>query len=158
MQGASTDVALQTLTVHGNVEYTNVLGGYDGNTASNPDAQIDTVVVYGDWIASNLVAGVQTGADNYFGTATNTAITGGSTNNPNIVSLIGFVDIYGQVQGTPSTVNSTDHFGFVAQEIGTFIYHQSYSLALTSGAGNDLFPGFSIGATGDVTVEEVPTP
>ena len=62
------------------------------------------------------------------------------------------------MQGTPSSVSSGDHYGFVAQQIGTFIYHEFYTLPLTSGAGNDLYPGFSIGATGDVTVEEVPTP
>ena len=144
----TTDVAIQSLTVYGSVEYADILAGYTGNTPSDGSAQIGTVNVGGDWIASNLVAGVQIGVDGYFGISDNTLI---GTPNPSIIAMISLVDISGQVQGTPSTVNSSDHFGFVAEQFGTFIFH-TYALPLMPGPGNDDFP---IGDTGDVNVLEV---
>src|SRR5260370_9836038 len=114
---ATTDVAIQSLTVRGLVQYTNILAGYDvdGNPV-NGDAQIGDVIVDRDWIASNLVAGVMAGADGLFGTADDAIIPGGS---PGIIARINSITINGQVSGTPAAVNSTDHFGIVAEEIGS---------------------------------------
>lgn len=116
VQGATTDLAIGSLTVGGAVEQTNVFAGYDldGN-AVNPDAQIGAVKVTLDWIASNLVAGVQS-STGHFGDG-NDSIIPSDDDHSQIISRIASVTIGGAVKGTPDSASSTDHFGFVAQQI-----------------------------------------
>jgi len=57
----------------------------------------------------------------------------------------------GDVLGTPASVNKTDAFSFIAQEIGSFSDGGTV-FKLKAGAGNDNLP---VGATGDVTLLEV---
>jgi hypothetical protein len=151
-QGATTDVAIKSLTVKGRVEFTDVLAGYDGNrTGVNADAQIGAVVV-GDWIASNLVAGVQDDAsalhDAFFADGDDQAITGGSSS---IVSKIGSITIKGTALGTLG--GGVDSFGFVAQQIGSFKIGRT-PFPLSPGAANDL-AGLFASVTGDLLVREV---
>ncbi len=120
------DVSIGKITVGGSVERVNILAGYTTDlVASNDGVQIGAVSVGRDWIASNVVAGVQnfgadglpggTGAaaDNVnYGDAFDVAIgTGG------ITSRIASIVIRGTVVG--SAVGG-DHFGFSAGEIGSF--------------------------------------
>ena len=87
----------------------------------NADAQIGTVTVGGDWIASNLVAGVQDDANParnaFFGDGNDQKITGG-TDTAARISKIASITIKGAVLGTGSIL--TDHFGFLATNIGIF--------------------------------------
>lgn len=111
------DLVLKTLDVKGGVELARILAGYDfqftaAPVAMNADAQIGKVSVGGDWFATSLVAGVDDGADNFFGTADDAKIAGGDAN---IVSRIGSVTIKGQAQGTPT---GGDNFGIVAEQVG----------------------------------------
>jgi hypothetical protein len=55
------------------------------------------------------------------------------------------------VIGTPASVNATDHFGFVAEDIGAFSVH-GQTLNLQAGPHND---DLALGTTGDVTLLEV---
>ncbi len=153
--GATSDIAIKSLTVGGRVELTDILAGYGpiGTPfGANPDAQIGAVVV-GDWIASNLVAGVQddndAGRDAFFGDGDDLKITGG-TDQPGLISKIASILIKGTARGT---VGGTDHFGFVAQEIGSFKVGGA-AFALTPRPANDL-NGLLVGATGDLRVREV---
>src|SRR4051812_337396 len=69
-QGATTDVVISKITVTGRVELANILAGFNPVAlgATNGDAQIGTVKVGGNWLASNIVAGSQNlGADNAVG-------------------------------------------------------------------------------------------
>lgn len=123
------DLAIGHITIGGRVEFANLLAGYDPTLAPvNGDAQIGAVKVTGDWAASNLVAGAMNlgaddaaggngaNADNVnFGDAHDVSIGVG---NAGITAKIASITIAGQVFGTPGTVNSTDHFGFVAEQIG----------------------------------------
>jgi hypothetical protein len=145
----TTDVAISRLTVGGKVTYANILAGYDvdGNPV-NGGAQIGVVVVGGDWTASNLVAGVSPGPDGLFGTSDDAKISGGSTG---ILATIARVVIGGNVVGTPASVNATDHFGFVAEDIGAFSV-DGQTLHLHAGPHND---DLALGTTGDVTLLEV---
>jgi len=93
------------------------------------------VVVGGNWMQSNLVAGVQTGNDGFFGTKHDTAIPGGS---PFLESRIASIVIRGSIQGSPLTPG--DSFGFVAQWIESFKAGKT-TVPLLQGPGNDLFPG-----------------
>jgi hypothetical protein len=109
------------------------------------------VTIGGDWVGSSIAAGVDIGADNQWGTADDARISGASTtDNPNIVSKITSVTIKGLVYGTP-TASGADHFGFVAQQIGSF-KALGFMAALTAGtdAAIELAP-----TTGDVTLREV---
>jgi hypothetical protein len=75
---------------------------------------------------------------------------------PGVLSRIASILIKGQALGTPSMVNATDHFGFVAQQIGSFKVGGT-KFPLTAGAGNDT-AGFVVGATSDLRVLEVAAP
>jgi hypothetical protein len=144
---AATSIA--SLKVGRRVEFASVLAGYDinGNAVSG-DAQIGVVTVGGDWIASNLVCGATAGPDGVFGTSDDIEIAGETTTTP---AGIASIRIQGKVLGTFSTVNSTDHYGFVAEEIGSLSIG-GFAFALKAGPSND---AFAIGDTQDVSVREV---
>ncbi len=129
VQGATTDFAIGRINVSGRVEYANLLAGYDfALNPQNGDAQIGAVKVGGDWAASNLVAGAKNlGADNAvggvganadtinFGDSHDLSIGAGTVG---IIAKIASITIGGQVFGTPGSVSVTDHFGFLAAQIG----------------------------------------
>ena len=139
------------INIGGRVEWANLLAGYDlGLNAINGDAQIGTVRVGGDWAASNLVAGVMNSASSNtsFGDANDASIGAG---NPSILAEIGHVTINGLVFGSPASVNNSDHFGLVAEQV-VAVTIGGHAVALTSGPHND---DVSIGETSDFTVHEV---
>jgi hypothetical protein len=145
------DRAIQSLTIGGRVDHAQILGGYDtGLNTRNGNAVIGTVIVGGNWIASDLVAGARVDADpdtapNFFGDADDEPIliiTGGD-------ARIESIAIKGLVIGTAA---SGDHYGFVAPEILSF-----KSLNFTATLSSELTPDvieLSI-PTGDVTIREV---
>jgi len=160
---ASADVAIGQLTVGGRVELANILAGYDPATngvangttaiteAVNGEASIGKVKVKGDWLQSNLVAGVEPGADNFFGTADDTEI--GTETTEDLVARIASIHIGGQALGTPGATSGTDHFGFVAEEVAAFSLGGT-TYKLKKGPSND--GPRAIGTTGDLTLFEVP--
>src|SRR5262249_57767464 len=92
-------------------------------------------------------AGAGAGLDEQFGTNDDGSIDAG---NPAIIAKIASVTIGGQVLGT---VGGSDHFGFVAQQIGLFKVN-GITLPLHAGPDNDLTE-LALGSTGDVTLREV---
>jgi hypothetical protein len=115
---AKTHIALSKFTVAGSVRNALIAAGLDSNnTAINRDAQIGSVLVSHDWVASNLVAGISAGADGKYGTGDDTLATSGTgyVNRPNIVSKIAAITIGGQIIGT---TGAGDSFGFLASSIG----------------------------------------
>jgi hypothetical protein len=147
--GGATDLAIGKLNVGKNVEFARVLAGY-GFSASSPtglngDASIGTVRVGGDWIASDLVAGIKQGNADGFGTASDTVIPGSAEG---LIASIAKVQIAGQVLGSPA---KNDSYGFVAEQIGSFSAG-GRSLALTSGKNE---PVSLASTTNDVIVREV---
>ena len=144
MPTGTTDLAIARLTVKRRVEGANILAGYDRNGSPvNADAQTGPVTVGGDWIASNLVAGIQAGTDGLFGTNDDQLIAGGS---PSVIARIASVKIGGQAIGTVS--NTGDHFGFVAQLVASLSIGGA-EIPLTAGADS-----VNIGVTGDLTLLE----
>jgi hypothetical protein len=106
------DVAIGKLSIGGRVERAQVLAGYDTNlTPLNGNAQIGVVAVGGDWVASDLVAGVQDGGAAGFGDAGDTIIPGGT------IAKIASITIKGVVVGTAA---GGDRFGFESRTIGSF--------------------------------------
>jgi hypothetical protein len=151
VQGATTDLAIGKITIGGQVEFARILAGYDRElVAMNGDAQIGAVKVGGDWIASSLVAGVKNTASGNisFGDGNDASIGAGS---PSITAKIARITIKGLVLGSPSAVSTTDHFGFCAQQIGSF-KSLGFTAPLTS-APNEVIQ-LSL-ATADVTIREV---
>jgi hypothetical protein len=145
-------VAIKNLIIGGSVDRGQVYAGLLAGIG-NPDAQIGAVRVGGDWIASDLVAGVSAGLDGVYGTSDDAPLT--QAGEPDdFFSKIGSITIAGRVAGT---AGGSDHFGFVAQEIGAFRVN-GVAIKLTSGHSNDTSTTDShltIGATGDVTIHEV---
>ncbi len=144
------DVAAATIgsvAIAGRVLNSSILAGYDTTGAAlNADVQIGAVTVGTNWIASNLVAGVDAGVDGKFATADDAVIAGGNS----VVSRIASVIIAGHVRGT---AGDTDGFGFAAQEVKAFTASATM-LPLTVGPSNNL-AGFALGSTFDVRVREV---
>jgi len=108
-----------------------------------------------DWIASSLVAGVQDDGDApfdaFFGDGDDVKI-GDPNDAPGIVSKIASVLIKGFAAGSATP---GDHFGFVAQQIGSFKIGAT-AFPLQSGSANDLPPDdLPIGITGDLRLREV---
>jgi hypothetical protein len=111
-------------------------------TKKNADAQIGTVSVRGDWIASNLIAGVMANAGG-FGNGDDTKILGAVKDNPDLngagsVSKIASVIIKGHAIGTLDSADAAI-FGIEAQQLGA-IKLGGASVPLVTGAGNDTFP------------------
>jgi hypothetical protein len=149
----ATDLAIKSLTIKGRVEYADILAGYATSPEPlpvNADAQIGAVTVGGGWIASNLVAGVDNGADNIFGTDDDFLIAEPGGGIPAIFAKIASVSIKGQAMGTPTGGGG---FGIVSEQIGSFSVGGT-AIPLAAGAGNDLDP-VPIGATGNLWFCEV---
>jgi hypothetical protein len=149
------NLVIASIVIGGRVEHANILAGFGTNLEpASTFAQIGTVSVGRDWIASNLVAGVQNfgadgdpggagaAADNVnFGDAADVAFVTAAGNR--IASII----LRGTVVGT---AGGTDHFGFSTGQIGVF-RSLNFSAALTPGTDRiELSP-----LTGDVTLREV---
>jgi len=141
VQGKTTDLTLAKLDVRGQVAGTSIFAGYDrSGAAANPDAQIGTVTVKGNWTASNLVAGATGGGDPGFGNPLDAKAPG--VDNLGIVSKIASVVIGGSVSGSGVP---GENFGFVAQlvakvKVGTTIYAlntkaDGQSFAVANGVG-----------------------
>ncbi len=140
-------LAIGSVSIGGSVEHAQILTGYDrAGAAVNGAAGIDKVVVGRNWIASDLVAGATAGADGLFGTDDDTPISGDTP----IIAKIASIVIKGAATGTDG---ETDHFGFVAGEIGSF-KSGGTGLTFMSGPGNDL-AGQPVGLTGNLQVREV---
>jgi hypothetical protein len=147
---ATSDIALASLTVKGRVELTHILAGYDtGLNPVNGNAQITSLTVSGDWIASSAVAGAQ----NPFTLNTNFGLNDSLIPPviPNALSRIASISIAGQLLGTPDILFISDHFGFVARQI--------LSLKI---AGNHIplnplpdTDNFNLSLTNDFTIHEV---
>jgi hypothetical protein len=149
--------ALTRLKIYGGVTDANILGGYAPEVPGsvtpvqvvNAGARIDSVGVGGDWVASNLVAGVQAGSDGEFGTADDF-----TSNTSAVFSEIARVVIAGEAIGS---TNPSDHFGIVAQEVAS-VNVADFGFRLTAGPGNDTNvanPELNIGSTGNFTIHEV---
>jgi hypothetical protein len=146
---ATKDTAFGTITVGGRVEEARFRAGYDTDlSAVNGTASIGAVQVGGDWLASILSAGVKPGTDGVFGTADDEVINNTSDA---IMAKIASIKIKGAVVGTDPSVSDTDHFGFIAQQIGSF---KSLGVAAHLTSATD--PAIELSPTTiDVTVREV---
>jgi hypothetical protein len=116
----------------------------------NGQASIGVVRVALDWIASNLVAGVAADANGQFGTPGDTEIGSPEAIEDRIARIAGII-IGGQALGTPASVSASDHYGFVAEQIGSLSVSGT-AIPLKAGAHND---NVSIGVTGDLNLLEV---
>lgn len=150
--GATSDLAIGKLKVGGRVERALILGGWTADLqAVNGNASIGPVKVAADWIASSLVSGVQDdndpALDDPFGEGDDEVIPGFDTDT--LIARIASVAIKGRVIGTGTPTN--DHFGFVAQQIGSF-KALGFTVPRTAGidAPIELSP-----QTGDVTIREL---
>lgn len=119
--GAKEDLAIGKIKVRGDVAYMQFLAGFTYSlsgiqSAVNGDASIGPVKVGGSWIASHLSAGIDS-VDGRLGNENDGVIPGGK---PNLIARIARIAIGGNVLGTDNAVSPSDHFGFVAQQIGSF--------------------------------------
>lgn len=147
---AASDLAIDNLTLKGRVEFAQLLAGFDGNgIVANADAQIGSVNVGGDWIASSIAAGAVPGGDGFFGTGDDTKMAGGGVKDvPGLASKINSLSISGNVLGT---LGGTDNFGVVAENV-VAVKVGGTAIPLTPGTSND---DVLVGLTGDFKVNEL---
>lgn len=142
----TTDVAIGSITIAGDILNSKILAGYDlAGGAVNADAQIGAVRVIGNWTSSVLAAGVIDGGDDLFGTLDDIPIP--VANSARIVAQIASIVIDGNVVGTAT---GGDHFGFISERIGAFRSH-GVALPLNAAGGQS----FEVGTDGDTTVREL---
>ena len=151
----SAALVLKTFSVVGSVTRSKILAGYDAlGLPVNPDVQIGAVQVGENWVASDLAAGVQPGADNHFGTNDDALITTPPGNE--ILARIAKISVRGLIMG--DNAPGSARFGFVAEEIAKFQIGTA-RIALERGPGNDNLtatdPLLVFGVLRDVTVREV---
>jgi hypothetical protein len=128
----SEDVAISSVRVRGDAVYAEILAGFTFNLdEENADASIGGVSIGGGWIASSIVAGAEDlGAAGYgIGDALQVV-----SDDPLLIARIAAISIAGAVRGTAGL--TTDHFGFVAQQVSS-LRIGGVAVALTAGAGND---------------------
>jgi hypothetical protein len=127
---APTGFALKSLTIDGSVNHARIFAGVDndGVAIADTNAQIGTVSISGDWIASDLESGCVSN-DSFFGDG-NDALFGTNT-----ISRIASVVIKGQVLGESGTNNV---HGFLAKTVGAFKYN-GITVPLNAGPGTDRF-------------------
>jgi hypothetical protein len=147
---AKTDVAINQLTVTGPAPkgnpvtmYADILAGYNTVTSAttplgtgvSANAQIESVTIDGNIMATNIIAGVGPGSKG-FGTASSAALSGaGVMDLPSIVSAISKIIVTG---ATLPAAAATDTYGIAAQYIASASYDGA-ALTLKAGPDNDTF-------------------
>jgi hypothetical protein len=140
---ATSDLAIGSLTVNGNVAYADILAGYSpAATASNnlgtgmsADAQIGSITIAGTMGSTNIIAGVGAGSQG-FGTKTSASLGGsGVSNLPSVISSISSIIVKG---GIVTETNDTHTYGIAAQQIGSASFG-GVAVSLIAGADNDTF-------------------
>lgn len=120
----SSSLALGRLTVKQDVQYALIQAGYVPTETStmgeprpaNADAQIGTITVLGDWIASSVSAGVSP-TNGFYGDGDDAKMAGVDVvDSPTVKSKINSVSIGGQILGT---IGGSDSYGIVAETIGS---------------------------------------
>lgn len=151
---AAAAVAIAGLTVKGRVSDSLIAAGViDG--ATNPDASIGAIAVNGDWVRSSAIAGVRPGNDGFYGSDDDAVAfaSGGSVDQPAILSRIASVLVKGQIYGSPG--GGTDSYGFVAQSIGKFGRGPAAYTLRPNIAPSGPLDLISLSVTGDVFLREV---
>ena len=139
--------AMRSVFIGGSVEGAQFLAGFDRTGALvNGNAGIGSVTVRGNWIASDLVAGVAPGADGMFGTEDDGLF--GAVDRA--VARIAAIVIDGAIRGSG---NGNERFAIVAEEIVAF-ETAGTDIALSQGARNDIAP-LSLSADGNVVLREI---
>lgn len=129
------------MTVDGSISWCGLYAGFnDGLGSANANASIASVVVKGNWTASDAIAGASAGNFPYWGVG-DSLQSGG---NSNLTAQIGKVTIGGTLSGIAA---SGPTFGFVAQ---------AFTSIKVGGDSINLTPGLIPKAlTGDVYLETV---
>lgn len=142
------DLVIGSLRVLGHAEFTQILAGVGArpdDLTTYADAQIGTVKIGGDWVASSIAAGILPGPDGFYGNADDVPMTGGSAT---VFSKITSLTIGGLALGTGGGIDS---YGIVAENVGA-LKIGGKAIPLSSGIGND---DFFVGITGDFKVHEI---
>jgi hypothetical protein len=149
------DFAFGTIKVGGSVRHASILSGYGTDDVAteaeeNPNAQISTVFVGGDWVASNLLSGARW--SDSFGDGFDSKADGVDT--PAITARISSITVVGQIIGTADS--KTDQFRFMAQAIDKMtVGGSAVSLDIRKGNDNDLLASrYNLANTLDVRVFE----
>jgi hypothetical protein len=131
---SGTDNAIGSVIVDGSVSWCGFYAGFtNGLSSANANASIASIIVKGNWTASNAIAGASAGNSPYWGVG-DSLQSGG---NPNLTAEIGKVTIGGTLTGIAA---SGPTFGFVAHAF-TSIKVGGDSINLTPGLISEALNG-----------------
>jgi hypothetical protein len=141
---------IKSIAVKGSVTNARILAGYNAfGNATNPDASIGAITIGGNLIATSIVAGVEDGADNLFGTSDDKRI---ADNGDLILAKIASITVKGFAAGSTAL---GDSFGILADQIGKLSIG-GVLYTLKAGPNNDTFfeSDIRLGVTNDFRVIE----
>ncbi len=144
-KNAADAIAIKSLTILGDVRQARILAGYEG--AEDPlrgDVGIGTITIGGSVFATDIIAGVDPGADLIFGTADDELA---SPMKPGLVSTIGAVIVKGQLIGG----GTGGQFNIIAGKV-TSLRVGAVTIPLQGNAIDD----FTYGITKNLRVLEIP--
>lgn len=145
----ATDIAIKSLRVGGVVFDSVILAGYSIDVSNsylglavNADAQIGSIFIGGDFVLSDIIAGLSDGGDGLFGDAQDTKISGaGVRDNPNVTdvrSAIASIVVGGRAYGSSNPASSFT-CGIGAEQIGSLKIGGDSVIPLLLGGKNDTF-------------------
>ena len=138
--------AIGTIKIGGDVRNADIITGFDGAGPSRGDANIKSITVGGSVLATNIVAAINPGADEIWGTGDDSLF---SPRGSGLIPTIGSITIKGQLLGTPGGV---DGFVITAGLLKS-IKIGSVGIPLDS---KNIDRISSYGAGRDITIFEVP--
>ncbi len=133
-------VAIKSLRVQNSTAFADVLAGYDiAGVRANRDAQIGAVSSGVDgvepiWVGVNLVAGIDAGDDETFGTGDDFPIPAAENGISKVISKIASITI----GGTFNFADARSGYGFVAEQVGSLRLSDG-PVKLEKGPHNDSF-------------------
>ena len=148
-------IAINTLTVKGNVQNAEILLGYNKSfAATNSDASAGNITVKGTWTAASLAVGIADKDHDGFGQNDLPIFAGvdgtGTDATPTIISRIASITIGSITNLADGTAAAGDYYGITAQSIGKAKIN-GIKLALDKNAKDDI----ALGTHGDFRLVEV---
>ena len=148
-------IAINTLTVKGNVQNAEILLGYNKSfAATNSDASAGSITVKGTWTAASLAVGIADIDHDGFGQNDLPIFAGidgtGTDATPKIISRIASITIGSITKLADGTAAAGDYYGITAQSIGKAKIN-GIKLALDKNAKDNI----ALGTHGDFRLVEV---
>ncbi len=141
---------IKSMTVGGSVRGQSAGGDAQSLVATiSAKKGIDSLTINGDFVAGNIIAGIDSGGDTLFGDGNDMDL------DPGVTAKIGKLIIKGRASGSSAISNALDHYGIEANAIGILTVG---GITFKNGDPSPTGPlsfasGFLLGTSGDLLVK-----